>query len=53
MTPRDRPPNPEPDREPDDPHLPPLDDDDDARYLDPVDARRREVELKRGRRFED
>jgi hypothetical protein len=46
-------PNLEPSREPFDPHLPPLDDDDDARFLDPIDARRREVEFKRGERFPD
>jgi len=34
-------------------HDGPLDDDDDARFLDPADPRRREVELKRGRRFDD
>lgn len=44
-------PAPEPDREVSDPHTGPLDDDDDARYLDPVDPRRREVEARRGRRF--
>ena len=46
-------PRPEPAREPFDPHLPPLDNEDDARYLDPMDARRREVEFKRGERFDD
>lgn len=42
---------PEPREEVSDPHTGPLDDDDDARYLDPVDPRRREVESKRGRPF--
>jgi hypothetical protein len=46
-------PNPEPGREPFDPHLPPLDEDDDARYLDPSDSRRLEVERRRGRPFGD
>lgn len=41
------------DREPSDPHMMPLDDEDDARYLDPSDPRRREVEAKRGRPFRD
>lgn len=36
-----------------DPHMMPLDDEDDARYLDPSDPRRREVERKRGRPFRD
>lgn len=49
----ERPPNPEPAREPFDPHLPPLDDEDDARYLDPVDERRRAVEHRRGRSFDE
>lgn len=44
-------PNPEPSREPFDPHMGPLDDPDDARYLDPTDPRRREVEQERGRPF--
>jgi hypothetical protein len=44
-------PNPEPPREPFDGHCPPLDDDDDARYLDPADPRRLEVERRRGRAF--
>jgi hypothetical protein len=39
---------PEPAREPFDAHLPPLDDEDDARYLDPDDPRRVEVERRRG-----
>jgi hypothetical protein len=49
MAERDRESRPEPDREPSDPHTPPLDDDDDARFLDPVDPRRRDVEWRRGR----
>lgn len=36
---------------PSDPHTMPLDDDDDARYLERTDPRRLEVEAKRGRRF--
>jgi hypothetical protein len=44
-------PNPELGREPFDPHLGPLDDDDDARYLDPADQRRLDVERRRGRSF--
>jgi hypothetical protein len=46
-------PAPDPGYEPYDPHLGPLDDDDDARYLDPVDPRRLEVERRGGRRFDD
>ena len=46
-------PAPEPDEEPSDPHTAPLDDDDDARHLDPVDPRRREAEQRRGRSFDD
>jgi hypothetical protein len=42
---------PEPAREPFDPHLPPLDDDNDARHLDPADSRRLDVERRRGRSF--
>lgn len=49
----EREPNREPADEPSDPHLPPLDDDDDARYLDPVDPRRLEVERRRGRSFNE
>ena len=49
----DPPPNPEPAEQPSDPHLMPLDDEDDARWLDPIDARRRQIELRRGYRFED
>jgi len=49
MTERDA--APEPEREPYDQHMPPLDDDEDARYLDPVDPRRRDVEQRRGRPF--
>jgi hypothetical protein len=44
-------PNPEPDVEPSDPHTGPLEDHDDARYLDPADPRRLEVERRRGRPF--
>ena len=46
-------PNPEPAREPFDPHMIPLDDPEDARFLDPADPRRLEVERKRGRSFRD
>lgn len=46
-------PNPEPAREPFDPHLPPLDDDEDARHLDPTDPRRLDVERRRGRPFRE
>ena len=48
---RDVEPTPEPALEVSDPHTGPLDDDDDARYLDPSDNRRRAVEQVRGRRF--
>lgn len=44
-------PNPEPAREPFDPHMMPLDDEEDARFLDPTDSRRLEIERKRGRPF--
>jgi hypothetical protein len=44
-------PNPEPAREPFDAHVMPLDDIDDARFLDPTDPRRLEVEKYRGRKF--
>jgi len=44
-------PNREPAREPFDPHMGPLDDEDDARYLDPSDPRRLDIERKRGRPF--
>jgi hypothetical protein len=46
-------PRPEPAREPFDAHQGPLDYDDDARYLDPTDPRRIEVERRRGRRFDE
>jgi hypothetical protein len=46
-------PTPEPETDPADPHVGPLDDDEDARYLDPVDPRRREVERRRGKPFGD
>jgi hypothetical protein len=45
-------PTPEPAREPFDPHLGPLDDDDDARYLDPADPRRLAIERQRGAPFD-
>jgi hypothetical protein len=44
-------PNPEPAREPFDPHMIPLEDDDDAKYLQDDDPRRIEVERRRGRAF--
>jgi hypothetical protein len=46
-------PNPEPDSEPSDPHTGPLDDPEDARFLDPVDPRRLEVERERGEPFRE
>jgi hypothetical protein len=46
-------PSPEPDHELSDLHLGPLDNDDDARYLDPIDSRRRTIERQRGRQFTD
>jgi hypothetical protein len=46
-------PNAEPAQPPSDPHEPALDDDDDARWLDPGDPRRLDVERRRGRRFDD
>jgi hypothetical protein len=46
-------PTPEPDEEPADAHQGPLDDQEDARYLDPVDPRRRHAEQLRGRPFAD
>ena len=49
----DTPAAPEPDTEPHDPHVGPLDNDDDARYLDPIDPRRRDAEQRRGRSFDD
>jgi hypothetical protein len=48
---RDVPPNPEPFREPFDSHMGPLDDPDDARWLDPADPRRLQIERQRGRPF--
>jgi len=45
-------PSPEPAAEPHE-HLPPLESDDDARFLDPVDPRRREVERRLGRSLEE
>ena len=42
---------PEPPEEPSDPHNGPLDDDEDARFLEENDPRRIEVEARRGRRF--
>lgn len=44
-------PNPEPAREPFDPHMGPLDDDRDARFLRPSDPRRVEVERRHGPAF--
>ena len=44
-------PVPEPSREPFDPHMGPLDDEEDGRFLDPVDPRRRAAEAARGRPF--
>lgn len=41
-------PNPEPFDEPADLHMGPLDDVDDARFLDPVDPRRMAIERQRG-----
>jgi hypothetical protein len=46
-------PSPEPDHEVSDPHTPPLDNDDDARWLEENDPRRIRVESHRGRRFGD
>jgi hypothetical protein len=46
-------PNPEPDSEPFDSHSGPLDDPEDARFLDPADARRLKVERDRGEPFPD
>lgn len=46
-------PRPEPAREPFDPHMGPLDNEDDARYLDPTDPRRLAIERDRGRPFRD
>lgn len=43
-------PTPEPEREPVDRHVGPLDDDDDARHLATDDPRRVEVERRRGKR---
>jgi hypothetical protein len=45
-------PNPEPFREPFDAHMGPLDNPDDARYLDPVDPRRLDAERRRGHPFD-
>jgi hypothetical protein len=49
----DPPPRPEPDLEASDPHTPDIEQDDDARWLDPVDPRRRRIEQLRGRPFGD
>jgi hypothetical protein len=46
-------PRPEPDPEPSDPHTPDIEQDDDARWLDPVDPRRIRIEQIRGRPFTD
>ena len=45
-------PVPEPEREPVDRHRGPLDDDEDAQFLERDDPRRVEVERRRGRPFE-
>jgi hypothetical protein len=50
---RDLTPAPEPDQEPADMHVGPLDTDDDARYLKPDDPRRLDAERRRGRPFEE
>lgn len=44
-------PTPEPASEPVDPHMPPLEDEEDARFLLPRDPRRIAVERKRGWKF--
>jgi hypothetical protein len=46
-------PRPEPAREPFDPHLPPLDDEDDVRHLLSDDPRRVEIMRRRAERGED
>jgi hypothetical protein len=46
-------PAPEPDAEPVDEHLGPLDNDDDGRFLDRDDPRRIDAELRRGRPFDE
>jgi hypothetical protein len=53
VTETDPPPNPEPFADPADQHTGPLDQEDDARYLDPADPRRLAVERRRGRPFKD
>jgi hypothetical protein len=53
MSEREPDPTPEPTSEPADDHTGPLDDDDDARYLQHGDSRRLEVEARRGRRFRE
>lgn len=42
--PEDAEPKPEPAKEPADPHTPPLDDIEDAKWLDPDDPRRKAIE---------
>lgn len=44
-------PKPEPPVEPSDPHVVPLENEDDAKFLHPDDPRRKEVERKRGKKF--
>lgn len=46
-------PKPEPWVEPSDAHLTPLENEDDARWLDPSDPRRKEIEKKRGKSFDE
>jgi hypothetical protein len=46
-------PNPEPDSDPSDAHTGPLDDPEDARFLDPADPRRMAVERERGEPFRE
>lgn len=50
---RDPEPRDDPEVEASDPHTGPLDSEDDARFLDPSDPRRRQVEADRGRPFRD
>jgi hypothetical protein len=46
-------PNPEPEGDPSDAHTGPLDDPEDARFLDPADPRRMAVERERGEPFRE
>jgi len=46
-------PAPDPEHELADPHRPPLDDDEDGRWLRPEDERRLNAERRRGRRFDE